>query len=71
MSISDGTRTFTVREQGTSETDANLGSGTDWSFFDTIFGSQGNDNLSGGADADMIEGGAGNDSITGRGRRQH
>ena len=65
--LSDGTTTFTIGEPGTGGTDANLGGTSDWSFFNTVFGSQGDDTQFGGTGLDVLSSERGDDSLFGGG----
>lgn len=68
LTITNGATTFTVGDvTSAGGTNATLGGSTDWSFFTTIFGSQGNDAIDGGSVADQLYGGDGNDTLLGLG----
>lgn len=68
LSISNGSTTFTVGDSGASGSyNATLGGSTQFSQFDTIYGSQGDDTFTGTTGDEEIWGEGGNDEIDGGG----
>jgi len=74
LSFWNGSSWYTIGESGNGSTDANLGSPTQFSYFDVIYGGEGADEIKGtsGDDflagdygADVIDGGDGDDTIQG------
>jgi Ca2+-binding RTX toxin-like protein len=63
--VSDGVTPFTIGEPGDGGADATLGGATQFSFFTTKLGGDGDDTLDGGAGSDTLIGGTGDDLISG------
>ncbi|ABD53983.1 Hint domain-containing protein [Jannaschia sp. CCS1] len=68
VTLSDGTSTFTIGDANHGgSSDATLGGSTQWTYFDNVEGSQGDDSYTGDNSADRYEGQAGDDTVQGGG----